>query len=177
MIRGLITPAAPESLASSLRYESINKITDAGNPSGVRDAFPSLTVFSPSEYHPQIVSTARGCEGDGGRAQRVRGPTPRERWRRLIVVNKRSWRVAGVEEHSSVDRPRRRRSRSLRPGITPRTIHRQLLTCCSLKLYSNTFDHSLNLFIPSIHFAVLGTFSDFSQHLPKAYHKTKLVGG
>lgn len=171
MIRGLITPAAPKSLASSLRYESINKITGAGNPSGVRDAFPSFTVFSPSEYHPHVAPSQCECERDGGRARRVREPTPHERWRRLIVVNKRSWRVAGVEEHSSVDRPRRRRSRSLRPGIAPHTASRHSTTstwCAEGCTPVSKSVRNFQLFIPSIHFAVFGTFSEFTSIFAKS---------
>ncbi|CAB3262153.1 unnamed protein product [Arctia plantaginis] len=58
----------------------------------------------------------RGCVKDGRFATRVRGSTPHKRWRRFIVLGARSWRAAGVAEHSSVDRPRWRWSRSLTPS-------------------------------------------------------------
>lgn len=55
MIRGLINVISQKASHRNLRPKSINKITSAGNPSRVRDAFPSFTVFSPSEYHPQSL--------------------------------------------------------------------------------------------------------------------------
>lgn len=73
----------------------------------------------PPNIIPKVHSPSRfvhKCEGDAKSPRRLRGSTPHEHRRRLIVRSARSWRVAGDPDHFSVDRPRRRRSRSLTPG-------------------------------------------------------------
>lgn len=74
--------------------------------------FHLSTSFHPPNIIPKVPArfpfAARKCEGDGVRLARVREPTPHQRWRRLVVPSARSWRVVDHQEHSSVDRPRRR---------------------------------------------------------------------
>lgn len=120
MIRGLITPVAAPKKARVFASIRINKQNHRRRKSersprciSMFHRLFTLRISSPNRSHLVRVRGRRRA------VRRVRGPTPRERWRRLIVVNKRSWRVAGAEKHSSVDRPRRRRSRSLIPRIKP----------------------------------------------------------
>lgn len=123
MIRGLINVSPKKRSLPEINKQNHERRKSEQSPRciSIFHRLFTLQIISSLKFHP-LSLFCNGLDRDGKLARRMRGSTPHERWRRWIVRSVRSWRAAGVPEHSFVDRPPRRRSRSLNPRPTTSKI-------------------------------------------------------